>query len=566
MLCCSGATAPARANCAPARVLARVEPGSGLRSLTRSLILAVALLVTPALAECAGLTVAWNANPESNIASYAVLYRTATGSTQRVTVSGAMTSVRVDGLTAGLLYFVSVVAINTDGLESASSAEVNGVAADTPVVPPTQPGAVLTYFAEGASGFFSYRLALLNTTSAPATVVITYLREGGAPVYRSYTVPAGARTTVLGSDVPELASTSFAAIVSAIPGVIAERTMRWRLNGADGATGAKALTAPATQWFLAEGNASFFQTFVLLANPGATATAATVDFLLDGGGVVRRTYTVEPNQRFTIWANEIPELVGKSFATTVNATLPILVERAMYFNGAHGAYEGGHGSAAVTAGATSWFLAEGSTGDLFETFVLISNPNSSAVTATIRYLTPAGLARTETRTLPANSRTTIPVDTVPGLSNTDVSCSISATANIIVERSMYWPGLPGPWYGGHNSVGITSLGTRWGLAEGEVGGVDGAETFVLLANPGSASATATLIFYRTSGSPISVTRTVAPGSRVTVAASTLGMQSGERFGVVVNSTQPIAVERSIYWNYQGVLWSSGTNETGTRLP
>ena len=213
----------------------------------------------------------------------------------------------------------------------------------------------------------------------------------------------------------------------------------------------------------------------------------------------------------------------------------------------------------------SWFLAEGSTGAFFETFVLISNPNASAVTATIRYLTPAGVARTEVRTLPPTSRTTIPVDDLPGLASTDVSCSISATGNIIVERSMYWPGVPGPWYGSHNSVGITTLRTRWGLAEGEVGGPDGASTYVLLANPGSTAATATLTFYRESGAPIVVTRGVPAGSRQTVAAASIGLGSGERFGVVVQSTQPIAVERSLYWNYQGGLWTSGTNETGTPL-
>ena len=249
----------------------------------------------------------------------------------------------------------------------------------------------------------------------------------------------------------------------------------------------------------------------------------------------------------------------------MTAPLPILVERAMYFRGVHGAFEGGHASSAVPAGARDWFLAEGSTGDWFETFVLISNPNASAVNATIRYLTPAGVARTEVRTLPPTSRTTIPVDGLPGLASTDVSCSISATGNIIVERSMYWPGVPGPWYGAHNSVGITTLRTRWGLAEGEVGGPDGASTYVLLANPGSAAATATLTFYRESGAPIVVTRSVPAGSRQTVAAASVGLGSGERFGVVVQSTQPIAVERSLYWNYQGALWTSGTNETGTPL-
>ena len=270
-------------------------------------------------------------------------------------------------------------------------------------------------------------------------------------------------------------------------------------------------------------------------------------------------------ERLTIWTNQIPELVGQSFATTIRTTQPALVERAMYFRGPNGAWEGGHSSAAVVSGARSWFLAEGSTGDWFATFVLISNPNSSPVTATIQYLTPSGVARTETRTLPASSRTTIPVNTLPGLENTDVSCSISASANVIVERSMYWPGF-GPWYGGHNSVGIPALGTRWALAEGEVGGEDGADTFVLLANPGGTTAEVTLTFLQTSGAPVAITRSVPPRSRVTVAASSLGLASGERFGVVIDSNQPIAVERSIYWNYLGAVWTSGTNETATARP
>jgi hypothetical protein len=176
------------------------------------------------------------------------------------------------------------------------------------------------------------------------------------------------------------------------------------------------------------------------------------------------------------------------------------------------------------------------------------------------------VARTDNLTLPPNSRTTILVDSLPGLQATEVSCSIAASANIIVERSMYWPGIPGPWYGGHNSVGITTLRPRWAFAEGELGGVDGADSFVLLANPGATAANVTLTYYRASGQPVNVTRTVAPRSRVTVAASSVGLRSGDRFGLVINSSQPIAAERSVYWNYQGALWTSGTNETGTAIP
>jgi hypothetical protein len=532
--------------------------------LTRVLAAALLWLGSTQGAAAAGLTVAWNPNSEGNLSGYVVSYGGASGAqSESISVSASVTRVRIENLNPGSRYYLVVRAINNGGQVSGPSSEVNGLATD--VLPAAPAGSVQTYYAEGAAGFFDYRVAVLNTAATETWLNVSFLREGALPVMRSYSVGAGRRMTISAADVPELNGTSFAAVISSPNTVVSERTMRWRLNGADGAAGAKALSAPSTTWYLAEGNAGYFDTYVLLANPSAAPTVATVDFLLDGGGVVRRQYTLGGNARYTIWTNQIPQLVTRSFATTVTAPAPILVERAMYFNGPHGAFEGGHASSAVPTGARDWFLAEGSTGSWFETFVLISNPNASAVNATIRYLTPAGVARTEVRTLPPTSRTTIPVDGLPGLASTDVSCSITATGNIIVERSMYWPGVPGPWYGAHNSVGITTLRTRWGLAEGEVGGPDGASTYVLLANPGSTAATATLTFYREEGPPIVVTRSVPAGSRQTVAAASIGLGSGETFGVVVQATQPIAVERSLYWNYQGALWTSGTNETGTPL-
>jgi hypothetical protein len=514
----------------------------------------------PAVAFAGSVTVAWDASSGA-VDGYRVYFRPEAGGTASArTLWGPITSFTVDGLQTGQRYVLWVTAFNAAG-ESSPSASVTGAATDT-----LPPGTIQTYFAEGASGFFSYRIALLNASSAAAYASVAFLREGGEPVHFTYTLMPQSRATISADAVPELNGSSFAAVVTSSASVIAERTMRWRLGGADGAHTAKALVAPATQWFLAEGNAGFFDTFVLLANPGSTPVQTTVDFLLDDGGVVRRNYTIAANQRFTIWTNQLPELTRRSFATTVTASAPVLVERAMYFRGANGSWEGGHASSGVTAGSRNWFLAEGSTGGFFEMFVLISNPNASPVTATIQYSTPSGVARTETRTLAASSRTTIPVDTLPGLEDTEVSCSISADGFIIVERSMYWPGVSGPWYGGHNSLGVSALGTHWALAEGEVGGVDSASSFVLLANPGSAAATATLTFYRTAGAPIQVTQPVPARSRRTVDASTVGLGSGERFGVVVQSTRPIAVERSMYWNYLGGPWTSGTNETATSIP
>jgi hypothetical protein len=43
------------------------------------------------------------------------------------------------------------------------------------------------------------------------------------------------------------------------------------------------------------------------------------------------------------------------------------------------------------------------------------------------------------------------------------------------------------------------------------------------------------------------------------------------FGAVIESTQPVIVEHSLYTNSlnpgaNGVTWAAGTNATGTRLP
>jgi hypothetical protein len=38
------------------------------------------------------------------------------------------------------------------------------------------------------------------------------------------------------------------------------------------------------------------------------------------------------------------------------------------------------------------------------------------------------------------------------------------------------------------------------------------------------------------------------------------------FGTVIDSTQPIVVERSLYSNVGAVIWAAGSNATATRLP
>ena len=96
---------------------------------------------------------------------------------------------------------------------------------------------------------------------------------------------------------------------------------------------------------------------------------------------------------------------------------------------------------------------------------------------------------------------------------------------------------------------------RW---EPRVGGPTHAQTYILVANPGAQPATVTATFLRTSGSTVVKTFTAAPGGRMNIAVTgahgDVPELSDEEFSVVLDSTQPIVVERSIYSDADGIVW------------
>jgi hypothetical protein len=77
-------------------------------------------------------------------------------------------------------------------------------------------------------------------------------------------------------------------------------------------------------------------------------------------------------------------------------------------------------------------------------------------------------------------------------------------------------------------------------------------------------------FLREIGVPIVKTFTVPPTSRVNVAVTGAGSDApelaDENFGAVIEATEPIAVERSLYANAGGLTWAAGTNAAATRMP
>jgi hypothetical protein len=134
---------------------------------------------------------------------------------------------------------------------------------------------------------------------------------------------------------------------------------------------------------------------------------------------------------------------------------------------------------------------------------------------------------------------------------------------------MWWP--QPAWYEAHNSAGATSTGTRWALAEGEVGGENGTQTYILIANTGTSAGQARVTLLFEDGTSAIRTFDLGASSRFNVSvASDFPEAAGRRFGALVESLgaspMPIVVERAMYTNAGGVVWSAGTNALGTRLP
>ncbi len=89
------------------------------------------------------------------------------------------------------------------------------------------------------------------------------------------------------------------------------------------------VTAPSTTWFLAEGaTGSYFETFVLLANPNPRPVTATLTFLPATGQPVVKTKSIPANGRVTVnIEGEDPSLASAAVATSVSSPEPIIVER-----------------------------------------------------------------------------------------------------------------------------------------------------------------------------------------------------------------------------------------------
>jgi hypothetical protein len=203
-----------------------------------------------------------------------------------------------------------------------------------------------------------------------------------------------------------------------------------------------------------------FDEYLLLANPNGFGGTATVRYLLRDRPPVEVRYDLPANSRTTLYVDQ--ELASRGIteadvSARVIATVPIIVERSMYWPGNVTEWYEAHASAGVTETGTRWVLAEGEQGSAigFDTYILIANPSDQDATVRLRALKTSGSGPVVDVRVRANSRETLNA-TQLGVGSGDQFGVLADSTNgvpIVVERAMYWNGAGAFWGGGTNETG-----------------------------------------------------------------------------------------------------------------
>ena len=214
-------------------------------------------------------------------------------------------------------------------------------------------------------------------------------------------------------------------------------------------------------WFLAEGaTGPFFDTFVLVGNPAATAANIVMTFLTGAGETVTRNFTVPGNGRLTVnIETQDPSLANVAVSTTVTSNQPVIVERpctgrARGWSGMRrtmpsAAPELAPGGA-WRKGASAWRRA------LKATSCWPTRTRHRRPTCGITFLRAVGATVVKTYTVNPTTRFSVQVSTMaPELVNETFGALIEVTngVGITVERAMYSNALGQVWAAGTNALG-----------------------------------------------------------------------------------------------------------------
>ncbi len=219
------------------------------------------------------------------------------------------------------------------------------------------------------------------------------------------------------------------------------------------------------------------------------------------------------------------------------------------------AWAAGDGATILRTADRTRYFAEGHTGDGFQEFLCLFNPESSTADVRVEYLFSDGSWQEQEVALAPESRVTLDVNGAVGPGR-DVSLVVRSGGDIQSERPVYFD-YGGVWSGGSVTSGASGPSLEWYFAEGYTG--PGFEQYLCVLNPGTRPAALSFDFQTQEDGPRGLAGyLVAPHSRATFRVNDL-LGGAYRNSLRLRSTAPVVAERSMYFDYRG---ADGVSRTG----
>jgi len=402
------------------------------------------------------------------------------------------------------------------------------------------------YFAEGYTGpGFDTYLLLENPGTEPEDATLEFFGNGGPVSSTQVNVPGRSRTTLHLNRMVPAGDVSVRVSTREGSRIRAQRSMYFDYHGIEDGhtTGASGVSR---QWYFAEGyTGSGFDTYLLVLNPQKETAHLDLDLMTPEGNA-RHAVEVPPLSRRTVRINDL--LPGAEVAMVVSSDIPVVAERAIYFDLSE--RSGGSVAMGAQAAAEEWCFAEGYTGGEFDTWLLLANPSPSPVTAIASFQRGDGVILERKVTLQPRSRATVHIDEIPGLENAEVAAKVRADyPGVVAERAMYfiYVGSFGTAGGGHAAMGAVAPSSYWLIPEGYTG--PGFESWVLVSNLEDKSVVVEVTVMGESGAEASREYVLSPHARLSVRENDLLAGEGVSAEVSAPGGERLVVEGAFYFRY-----------------
>lgn len=263
-----------------------------------------------------------------------------------------------------------------------------------------------------------------------------------------------------------------------------------------------------------------------------------------------------PTEVFSEYVRRIDLFIDGTLAAIAVPPNPLIIDTTIYEDGRHDVkvvfnYTSGYArerlvTAVFENTAKEWYFAEGYTGEMYETYITVLNPNSSAANVGIKYMTGKGEVVVKNYLIDGLSRFTVNVGNDAGL-NEEVSIELTSDTVVFAERPIYF-NHKGFIDGGHVVLGKNELSEKWIFAEGYTG--EGFETWLCLMNPHDEIADVSIEYGFEGAEPVEKEYEILPNSRKSIFVND-EIGTGKNVSMNVNSDIGIAAERPMYFNYMG---------------